>query len=193
MAVGQVEELRGGDQRRDLVLLSSPEHLRHRPKTIRVVRPRPRGPAQELRSDQQLLIDVLPCLETAEELAVPGREHIDPPVNPETPHPGAVGSEDASPSVVSQRLHPDLEDIVVPVATHAKHCSESVVAVCEDVGLDLDEIPHRPLGGETSRVDARLHVVDDDTTASVPRFHPDTLPMPGSWTSVAERKPYRSI
>jgi hypothetical protein len=96
--------------------------------------------------------------------------------------------EDGPPTVVVERLHPDLVDVVVPVAAHAEHGSESVVAVCEDVGLDLHKIPLRPLDGETAGVDARLHVIDDDTTASVPRFHPDTLSRPGSWTPVVEKR-----
>ena len=49
--------------------------------------------------------------------------------------------------------------------------AQDVVAVREDVRLDLDAVTGAALGGEAPAVDARAHVLDDDPLAAFLRRH----------------------
>ncbi len=100
------------------------------------------------------------------ELVAPGPEHVGPGLDGVLPAALAVDVEAAGPADAAEvgvdPLHLRLAVVGVARALVADDRAEEVVAVAEDVGLDLDGVADAALGGVPAAVDRRSRVLDDD-------------------------------
>jgi hypothetical protein len=71
------------------------------------------------------------------------------------------------PSVVHERLHGDFGPAIISVVPMQHRRGDSVMAVGEDVSLDLYGIADNPLDREYTVVDAGRDILDDDARSAI--------------------------
>ena len=121
----------------------------------------------EVRADLEVDRDVLAGVEPLHEVGAPGDPVVGPGGDRVLVPADRVDDERATPAVVAERLHRDLDPRAARGAV-AERGEDDVVSVGERVGLDDDPVAGHALDREAAAVDERRDPLDHGTTAPVP-------------------------
>ena len=114
---------------------------------------------------------VLVGVDLALQLVTPGPEHVGPGLDRVLPGAGPIHGELARPAHAAEvRVDPaqaHLAPLLLARAAIADDGADELVAVTEDIGLDVDDVPDAPFGGVAAGVDGRRRELDDDPARSL--------------------------
>src|ERR1700729_3400289 len=102
---------------------------------------------------------MLVCVDLALKLVAPGAEDVGPRLDRVLPGAGPIHAELARPAHAAEmRVDPaqaHLAPLLLAGAAVADDGPDELVAVAEDVGLHVDDVPDAPFGGVAAPVDGR--------------------------------------
>jgi hypothetical protein len=114
-------------------------------------------------------------VETLVEVADPGFEVIDPPLDRELPRSKSRDVEGARPEVVAERGHGGGTPAALGFMAIEEPRGKKVVAIAEDGGGDGDAVVEDAARGIAASIDLRGDLFDDDAATTFGRLHPFQL------------------